>query len=89
MATTSRYRADQAGTQYAEASSARFAYRRFGPAGAVPLVLVTRFRGTIDHWDPALLDVLSAEREIIVVDYPGVNLSSGATPNTIAGSSAA
>jgi pimeloyl-ACP methyl ester carboxylesterase len=48
-------------------------------------MLVTRCRGTIDHWDPALLDVLSAERDIIVFDYPGVNLSSGTTPATVAG----
>jgi pimeloyl-ACP methyl ester carboxylesterase len=43
----------------------------------------------VDHgwrdWDPALLEVLSAEREIIVFDYPGVNLSSGTTPGIVAG----
>jgi pimeloyl-ACP methyl ester carboxylesterase len=85
MATEFRYRSDLAQTHYVEAPSARFAYRRLGPSGDVPLVLVTRFRGTIDHWDPALLDVLSAEREIITVDYPGVNLSSGTTPDTVTG----
>jgi hypothetical protein len=32
----------------AEGPSARFTYRRMGPQGRVPLVLVHRFRGTID-----------------------------------------
>lgn len=63
----------------------RFHYRRFGPAGAIPLVLCMRLRGTIDHWDPALLDALAAEREVIVFDNQGTSLSSGVAPTTIDG----
>ncbi|MBJ7340512.1 alpha/beta hydrolase [Mycolicibacterium sp.] len=63
----------------------RFHYRRFGAGGTVPLVLCMRLRGTIDHWDPALLDVLAAEREVIVFDNRGTSLSSGVAPNTIDG----
>jgi pimeloyl-ACP methyl ester carboxylesterase len=85
MVTTSRFQADRAQTSYLDSPSGRFGYRRLGVAGGTPLVMVTRFRGTIDHWDPALLDVLAAERDVIVVDYPGVNLSSGSTPGTVAG----
>jgi pimeloyl-ACP methyl ester carboxylesterase len=51
----------------------------------VPLVLVMRFRGTIDHWDPVLLDVFARERDVILVDYPGVNTSAGSTPATVRG----
>ncbi len=56
--TTTTFGADLAETRYAEDRRGRFAYRRLGPRSTVPLVMATRFRGTIDHWDPALLDVL-------------------------------
>jgi pimeloyl-ACP methyl ester carboxylesterase len=81
----SPFQADLARTSYVDAPSGRFGYRRLGTAGGVPLVLVMRFRGTIDHWDPALLDVFARERDVILVDYPGVNTSAGSSPATVAG----
>jgi pimeloyl-ACP methyl ester carboxylesterase len=81
----SPFQADLAGTSYVDAPSARYGYRRLGVTGGVPLVLVTRFRGTVDHWDPALLDVLARERDVIAVDYAGVNTSAGSTPATVRG----
>jgi pimeloyl-ACP methyl ester carboxylesterase len=48
-------------------------------------VFCTRFRATMDHWDPALLDLLAAEREIIVFDNVGTGASTGTTPATIQG----
>jgi pimeloyl-ACP methyl ester carboxylesterase len=74
-----------AGTEFAETSSARVAFRRAGPRGAVPLLLCNRFRGTIDDWDPALLTVLAQDRDVIVFDGPGVGHSSGVAPSTVAG----
>lgn len=79
------FQADLAETQYVDGTNSRFAYRRLGPRSGVPLVLAHRFRGTIDHWDPALLDVLSAEREVIVFDNAGTGRSSGTAPDTIDG----
>jgi hypothetical protein len=35
-----------------------YAYRDAGD-GAVPLVLLQRFRGNLDSWDPALIDALA------------------------------
>ncbi len=64
---------------------ARYAYRRFGKPGAVPVVLCTRFRATIDHWDPALLDLLFTERDVIVFDNVGTASSTGTAPPTIQG----
>lgn len=57
-------------------------YRRFGtPSTSLPpLVLLQHFRGNLDYWDPALLDVLAADREVITVDLPGVGGSTGTTP---------
>jgi pimeloyl-ACP methyl ester carboxylesterase len=65
------------------ANGARYAYRRYGRAGGVPLVLLQHFRGNLDNWDPALLDALAAEREVIAFDNVGVGLTGGATPNTV------
>ena len=66
-----------------DAANARFAFRRFGRRSDVPLVMAMRFRGTIDDWDPALLDVLSSERDVIVFDNLGTGGSSGEPPATI------
>ena len=77
------FQADRAETQYVDGVSARFAYRRLGPRSGVPLVMAMRFRGTLDHWDPALLDVLSSERDVIVFDNAGTGRSSGTVPTTI------
>jgi pimeloyl-ACP methyl ester carboxylesterase len=53
------------------------AYRRFGRRAGVPLVMLQHFRGNLDNWDPALTDALAAEREVILLEYPGVGSSSG------------
>ena len=71
---------DTAPTQFAEANGIRFAYRRFGPAGGVPLVMHIHYRGTMDHWDPAVTDGLAQSREVILFDNAGVGASSGEVP---------
>jgi len=63
----------------------RFHYRRFGTGGDVPLVLCMRLRGTVDHWDPELLDALAATREVVVFDNRGTNASTGVAPTTMDG----
>jgi pimeloyl-ACP methyl ester carboxylesterase len=74
---------DTVPTQFVEANGIRFAYRRFGKAGGVPIVLNIHFRGTMDHWDPAVTDGLAQDREVILFDNAGIGASSGTTPNTI------
>lgn len=69
-------------TQYIEANGIRFAYRRFGKTGGVPLVFNQHYTGTLDHWDPAVTDGLAQGREIILFDNAGVAASSGETPST-------
>lgn len=78
----SSYVADSAENRYVDGPEGeRFAYRRYGRTGGrAPLVMHMRLRGTIDHWDPAFLDLLAAEREIILFDNRGVNLSTGKPP---------
>lgn len=76
---------DLAETQFVETVAGRIAFRRFGAEQGVPVVLFQRFRGTIDHWDPAFLDVLASERPVIVFDNAGVGYSTGESRNTMAG----
>lgn len=61
-----------------------YAYRRFGRKGTVPVVFLQHFRGNLDNWDPAFIDALAAEREVILVDYAGVSSSTGLPADTVA-----
>ena len=74
---------DTAPTRYAEAGGIRFAYRRFGTPGRVPLVFFTHFMGTLDDHDPAIGDAFAADREVILFNNTGVASSSGLVPDTV------
>lgn len=72
-------------TDHVTVSGKRLAYRAFGAKGPIPLVFLMRFRGTMDHWDPAFIDPIAAERPVILLDSAGVGESEGEVPPTIAG----
>ena len=74
---------ETAKTEYIEADGVRFAYRRFGRPGGAPVVFCHRFRGTMDDWDPAVINGLAREREVILFDNAGVGLSSGQIPDNV------
>lgn len=44
---------DATATLRVDGNLANYAYRDFGAHGSTPLVLLQRFRATLDHWDPA------------------------------------
>src|SRR5260370_14979516 len=69
-------------TQSVEAKGIRFAYRRFGKAGGVPLVFNQHYLGTMDYWDPVVTDGLARGREVILFNNAGVSSSSGEVPTT-------
>src|SRR5690348_6641430 len=69
-------------TQFIEANGIRFAYRRFGKTGGVPIVFNLHYLGTMDYWDPAVTDGLARDREVILFDNAGVSSSSGEVPTT-------
>jgi len=71
-------------TQFVQAEGISFAYRRFGPRGRIPLLLLNYFAANMDHWDPRITNGLAAEHDVILVDYPGIGRSSGQTPSTVA-----
>jgi len=72
-------------TQYVETNGIRFAYRRFGKTGGVPLVFNMHFTGTMDHWDPTVTNGIAQEREVILFNNAGVSSSTGEVQTTMAG----
>jgi pimeloyl-ACP methyl ester carboxylesterase len=60
-------------------------YRRFGDAqtDAPPLLCLQHFRGNLDNWDPALVDRLAQDREVILLANRGVGASTGVVPDTV------
>src|SRR5258708_10857522 len=81
----STYTATTVPTQFVEANGIRFAYRRWGKRSGLPLVFNQHFNGNLDNWDPAVLDGLAKEREVIIVNNAGVASSTGEVPTTFAG----
>ena len=72
-------------TQFIDAKNERYAYRRFGNANGLPVLLLQHFTGTLDNWDPAVTDKLAVGRELILFDNAGIGRSSGTVPRTIDG----
>ncbi|MEA2244225.1 MAG: hypothetical protein QOD24_3781 [Solirubrobacteraceae bacterium] len=68
-----------------EVGDVSFVYRRFGNtrAAAPPLVMLQHFRGNLDSWDPALVDCLAQDREVMLVNNRGVGGSTGAVPENV------
>ena len=84
----SNYTHRTAPTQFVEAAGIRFAYRRFanrrfGAKIDIPLLFFMHFTGTMDHWDPALIDGLAQDREVILFNNVGVSSSGGEVPASI------
>ena len=70
--------------QFVDTNGIRFAYRRFGKGGGVPLIFNMHFMGTMDHWDPAVTDGFAKDREVILFNNAGVSSSSGDVPGSFA-----
>jgi pimeloyl-ACP methyl ester carboxylesterase len=73
----------QATTKYIDVNGIRTAYRRLGQTGGTPLLLLQHFTGTMDNWDPAVLQPLAAQRPLILLDNAGVGSSHGETPDNV------
>jgi pimeloyl-ACP methyl ester carboxylesterase len=84
MQAVSNYTHETAPTQIVEANGIRYAYRRFGKAGTVPLLFLGYFNSNMDAWDPAVTNSLAAEHEVVLFDNAGVGASEGETPYTVA-----
>jgi pimeloyl-ACP methyl ester carboxylesterase len=62
-------------TKFVETGGKKIAYRSIG--SGQPIILVNRFRGNLDSWDPAFLDALASTFNVITIDYSGIGLSTG------------
>src|SRR6266699_7029827 len=71
-------------TRFVHVREVRLAYRRFGNPVGTPLILLQHFRGSMDNWDPALLNGFAQDRTVITFDNAGVGFSSGEVPDTVA-----
>jgi pimeloyl-ACP methyl ester carboxylesterase len=65
----------RAKTNFVQIGERKIAYRSIGKG--LPIIMVNRFRGTLDTWDPAFLDALTSEFNVITIDYTGTGLSTG------------
>jgi pimeloyl-ACP methyl ester carboxylesterase len=45
--------------------------------------MLQHFRGNLDSWDPALVDRLAQDREVILLDNRGVGGSTGVVPEDV------
>src|SRR5580692_9659089 len=82
VATSSGYAAIST-LRIAAQNGVEYAYRELGE-GDVPLVLLQHFRGSLDNWDPALVDELATDRRVVAFDNVGVAGTTGTTPSTVA-----
>jgi len=65
------------------ANGVRYAYRTVGEGGSPPLVCLQHFTGTMDSWDPMVIDSLARNRKVVVFDNAGVGASGGRTPDSV------
>src|SRR5271168_1189417 len=70
-------------TRFVEADGIRFAYRRWGKPGGLPLVFLNYFGGNLDDWDPQVTDGFAADYDVVLFDNAGVASSGGETPGTV------
>jgi pimeloyl-ACP methyl ester carboxylesterase len=84
MNRASSNRAETTPTRFVDVGPVRLAYRRFGDLAGIPLVFLQHFRGSMDNWDPALLNEFARDRTVITFDNVGVGLSNGEVPDNIA-----
>lgn len=78
-----KYTLESAPTKFIEAANTRFAYRIIGSGNGTPIVLLQHFVGTMDYWDPAVVNGLAQGRKVVVFDNTGVGASSGKVPDNV------
>jgi pimeloyl-ACP methyl ester carboxylesterase len=81
---TRNYTHETVPTQYVEANGIRYACRRFGKPGTIPLLFLGYFNSNMDGWDPDVTNSLAADHEVILFDNTGVGASGGNTPHMVA-----
>jgi pimeloyl-ACP methyl ester carboxylesterase len=65
------------------AGGVSYAYRELGPKTGIPVVFFVHLAGTLDNWDPAVIDPIAADHHVITFDNRGVGASTGVVPDTV------
>lgn len=66
-----------------EVDGVPFAYRQVGTEGGVPVVFLHHLTAVLDDWDPAVVDGVASERDVIAFDNRGLGRSGGTTPDNV------
>ena len=75
---------ETAPTQYVEANGVKFSYRALGVKTGTPLVFLQHFTGTMDAWDPALVNTMAKTRPVVVFNNRGVGATNGIVADNVA-----
>src|SRR6476660_3608671 len=70
-------------TEYIEVEKVSYAYRSLGKQQGIPVVCLQHFTGTLDNWDPIIINGLAKERRVITIDNSGIGNSGGTTPDNV------
>ena len=73
----------EAPTRTIDAAGHTYAYRELGPRGGIPVVFFVHLAGTLDNWDPRIVDAIAKNRHVITFDNTGVGASSGKVPGSV------
>ena len=72
-----------AATEYVTVDGITYAYRSTGKPTDAPLICLQHFTGTLDLWDPTVIDGLARIRQVITIDNAGIGNSGGETPDNV------
>jgi hypothetical protein len=59
------------------AAGVTYAYRELGPKGGIPVIFFVHLAGTLDNWDPRIIDPIAQHHHVIAFDNRGVGASTG------------
>jgi pimeloyl-ACP methyl ester carboxylesterase len=76
---------ESAVTQFIHAHGVHYAFRQIGPSTGTPIVFRHRFHGTMDDWDPTVINGFAKERSVILFEDAGIGLSTITTPSSVKG----
>lgn len=65
------------------ANGVSYAYREMGPKGGIPVVFLIHLAGTMDNWDPRIIDPIAEKHHVITFSNRGVGASTGTVPDSI------
>jgi len=70
-----------ASIQFIKVDGLNIAYKAIGQGK--PIILLARFRGTLNDWDPAFVDAVAKSYRVILFDAPGVGRSAGVVSTSV------